>query len=64
MENISQCYLAAQITFLGSEPRAQATSWRGPYGRPFGRHDPLWDKSDRGGFVEDPSVWEDARGSH
>ena len=40
------------------------SGWKGPYGRPFGEHQPLWDASDRGAFVEDPSVWEDARGFH
>eukprot|EP00911_Craspedida_sp_UC1_P002430 UC1_evm4s1810 len=43
----------------------KATSWRGPYGRtPFGNHQPLWDPNDQSAFVEDPFVWEDARGFH
>ena len=28
---------------------AKATSWKGPYGRPFGNHDPLWDAEVRCG---------------
>eukprot|EP00039_Didymoeca_costata_P021212 m.343793 g.343793 ORF g.343793 m.343793 type:complete len:489 (-) comp23315_c0_seq1:108-1574(-) len=43
---------------------AKATSWKGPYGRPFGKHDPLWDANDQGAFVEDPVVWEDSRGNY
>ena len=43
---------------------AKATSWKGPYGRPFGNNDPLWDKNDQAAFVEDPSVWQDERGFH
>ena len=31
---------------------AASDSWRGPYGRPFGSHEPLWDPNDRGAFVE------------
>jgi hypothetical protein len=42
----------------------KATSWRGPFGRPFGQHDPLWDKTDRAAFVEDPTVWQSERGFH
>ena len=43
---------------------AKATSWKGPYGRPFGDNEPLWDPSDKAAFVEDPWVWEDTRGFH
>eukprot|EP00035_Acanthoeca_spectabilis_P016186 m.327240 g.327240 ORF g.327240 m.327240 type:complete len:272 (-) comp16491_c0_seq6:70-885(-) len=42
---------------------AAAASWKGPYGRPFGNNDPLWDAADQAAFVEDPWVWEDARGN-
>lgn len=43
---------------------AKAESWEGPYGRPFGQHEPLWDADDREAFVEDPWVWQDDRGFH
>jgi hypothetical protein len=35
---------------------ASATSWKGPYGRPFGNNAPLWDINDTAAFVEDPWV--------
>eukprot|EP00041_Stephanoeca_diplocostata_P036964 m.1375837 g.1375837 ORF g.1375837 m.1375837 type:complete len:428 (-) comp24961_c0_seq1:425-1708(-) len=41
-----------------------ATTWRGPYGRPFNSNAPLWDINDTSAFVEDPSVWQDDRGFH
>ena len=30
---------------------AVSGSWRGPYGRPFGSHEQLWDSNERGAFV-------------